>query len=221
MPIGAQFNGWSLTACIGSLRHAPWANLIYKTSRGGADPKTQDYFQTTLSVIEPHLSYSVWSFPCQHFFVINIRSYRLSSRWIRTSEAKLSLYPVATLVWDWSVLGTLQGWWVTGRMLVVLFLRVGTSRRQQTLWTVCHLPCHQSLVLPSWPGGILFILAIRETTLYKGGEVWELDLSNFESIKLFADKFEREGGGKLDLLIENSAISTRSYSTTKDGWEST
>ena len=51
--------------------------------------------------------------------------------------------------------------------------------------------------------------------------MWELDLSNFESIKLFADKFEREGGGKLDLLIENSAISTRSYSTTKDGWEST
>lgn len=64
-------------------------------------------------------------------------------------------------------------------------------------------------------------LAIHKTTTYRGGEVWQIDLADFASISAFVDKFEKEGGGHLDILIENSGMIARTYSTTKDGWEST
>ncbi|KAH8116173.1 hypothetical protein DFH11DRAFT_1725674 [Phellopilus nigrolimitatus] len=65
------------------------------------------------------------------------------------------------------------------------------------------------------------LTSIRETSGYEGGEVWAIDLMDFASISAFADKFEKEGGGRLDLLVENSGISTTEYRQTKDGWEST
>ena len=61
--------------------------------------------------------------------------------------------------------------------------------------------------------------AIHETTSYRGGEVWEVDLTSFASVKAFAERFGKEGGGHLDLLIENAGINTREYNTTGDGWE--
>ena len=48
-----------------------------------------------------------------------------------------------------------------------------------------------------------------------------IDLMDFESISAFASRFEKEGGGSLDLLIENSGIHTWNYYTTDDGWERT
>lgn len=38
-------------------------------------------------------------------------------------------------------------------------------------------------------------------------------------MKRFADKFDRDGG-RLDILVENAAISKPKYEATKDGWES-
>ena len=48
-----------------------------------------------------------------------------------------------------------------------------------------------------------------------------IDLMDFESISAFASRFEKEGGGSLDLLIENSGIATSKYTKSKHGWEST
>ena len=42
---------------------------------------------------------------------------------------------------------------------------------------------------------------------------------SFASVKAFAERFGKEGGGHLDLLIENAGINTREYNTTEDGWE--
>jgi len=64
------------------------------------------------------------------------------------------------------------------------------------------------------------LASIQATTGFSGAEVWEVDLANFSSIKLFADRFESEGGDSLDLLIMNAGISTFVYSQTADGWES-
>ncbi|KZO94474.1 short-chain dehydrogenase [Calocera viscosa TUFC12733] len=50
---------------------------------------------------------------------------------------------------------------------------------------------------------------------------WQLDLSDPESVKAFADKFEREGGGKLDILIENAAVGLFSWKRAVTGWEQT
>ena len=50
-------------------------------------------------------------------------------------------------------------------------------------------------------------------------EVWEVDLANFSSIRAFADRFENEGGGQLDLLVMNSGVTTGEFKKTTDGWE--
>jgi len=50
-------------------------------------------------------------------------------------------------------------------------------------------------------------------------EVWEIDQTSFASIRVFVDRFEREGGGKLDLLVLNAGVAQRAYGVTDDGWE--
>jgi NAD(P)-dependent dehydrogenase (short-subunit alcohol dehydrogenase family) len=49
--------------------------------------------------------------------------------------------------------------------------------------------------------------------------VWQLDLASFASVKAFAERFEREGGGRLDLLLLNAAVELPVFEQTKDGWE--
>ncbi|KAJ7762987.1 hypothetical protein B0H16DRAFT_504467 [Mycena metata] len=50
-------------------------------------------------------------------------------------------------------------------------------------------------------------------------EVWIVDLADFASVKQFCDKFEREDGRRLDILVLNAAILAEKYEPTKDGWE--
>lgn len=50
--------------------------------------------------------------------------------------------------------------------------------------------------------------------------MWALDLSSFASIRAFADRFEREGRKRLDLLVLNAGINTEKYAKTEDGYES-
>jgi NAD(P)-dependent dehydrogenase (short-subunit alcohol dehydrogenase family) len=59
---------------------------------------------------------------------------------------------------------------------------------------------------------------LQAETGYAKGELWLVDLADFDSIKRFADKFESDGG-RSDILVENTAISTGTYNATKDGWE--
>ncbi|KAJ7254322.1 short-chain dehydrogenase [Mycena haematopus] len=49
-------------------------------------------------------------------------------------------------------------------------------------------------------------------------EVWILDLTDFASVRHFADKFEQDGG-RLDILVANAAVMLPKYEATKDGWE--
>ncbi|KAK7048238.1 hypothetical protein R3P38DRAFT_3307133 [Favolaschia claudopus] len=52
----------------------------------------------------------------------------------------------------------------------------------------------------------------------KNLEVWTIDLSDFGSVRRFADKWEQEGG-RLDILVANAAVILPKYEATKDGWE--
>lgn len=49
-------------------------------------------------------------------------------------------------------------------------------------------------------------------------EVWQLDLADFESVKRFSEKVNKELD-RLDILLENAGMSTEKWSTTGDGWE--
>ena len=64
------------------------------------------------------------------------------------------------------------------------------------------------------------LAAIHETTSYRGGEIWKVDMMSFASMKSFVDKFEREGGGHLDMLILCSGIATFAYQVSEQGYES-
>ncbi|EJT99841.1 NADP-binding protein [Dacryopinax primogenitus] len=48
---------------------------------------------------------------------------------------------------------------------------------------------------------------------------WEVDLASFDSVRLFAERFEKEGGGRLHLLVANAGVSLPWYEKTEDGWE--
>lgn len=61
---------------------------------------------------------------------------------------------------------------------------------------------------------------IRKETGFAAVEGWSLELSDFSSVKAFADRFEKEGGD-LDFLVENAAVARYDYILTQDGFEET
>ncbi|KAJ3854745.1 hypothetical protein EV368DRAFT_80337 [Lentinula lateritia] len=63
---------------------------------------------------------------------------------------------------------------------------------------------------------------IERDTGYTKAETWLLDLNRFASVQAFADRYEKEGGGRLDILVENAAItSAQTYEKTEDGYMKT
>ncbi|KAJ7066265.1 hypothetical protein C8F01DRAFT_981737 [Mycena amicta] len=60
--------------------------------------------------------------------------------------------------------------------------------------------------------------ALDSTRGYQNAELWIVELSDFESVKRFADKFEADGG-RLDILVENAAMATNTFQSGEDGLE--
>src|ERR1700761_3536729 len=67
---------------------------------------------------------------------------------------------------------------------------------------------------------IFAMTAIAADTGYKS-ECWTLDLASFKSVSAFVDRFEKEGGGRLDILLENAGVALRKFDPTPDGWDQT
>ncbi|KAJ7466908.1 hypothetical protein FB451DRAFT_1483757 [Mycena latifolia] len=61
---------------------------------------------------------------------------------------------------------------------------------------------------------------LKAETGSQNSELWIIDRADFASVKRFAHKFEQDGG-RLDILVENAAITSTKYEATKDGWEAT
>ena len=49
-------------------------------------------------------------------------------------------------------------------------------------------------------------------------EYWSLELSEFASVRAFADRFEKDGGD-LDILVANAAVATYDFVLTSDGYD--
>ncbi|THV00232.1 NAD(P)-binding protein [Dendrothele bispora CBS 962.96] len=62
---------------------------------------------------------------------------------------------------------------------------------------------------------------IQEETKFPHIEAWTMDLSDFTSVKAFADRAEKELE-RIDYLVENAGVAHPGrYKITKDGWEET
>ncbi|KAJ7132355.1 hypothetical protein C8R44DRAFT_698819 [Mycena epipterygia] len=80
-------------------------------------------------------------------------------------------------------------------------------------------PARIILACRSQSRGQAAIEKLKTDTGYANAELWIIDLADFESVKRFADKFEKDGG-RLDILVENAAFAAMNgYEATKDGWE--
>ncbi|KZO98824.1 NAD(P)-binding protein [Calocera viscosa TUFC12733] len=50
-------------------------------------------------------------------------------------------------------------------------------------------------------------------------ECWEVNLAVFDSVKALVDRFAKQGGGKLDLLVLNAGVAGGVWNETPEGWE--
>lgn len=51
-------------------------------------------------------------------------------------------------------------------------------------------------------------------------EPWVIDLTDFKTVSDFADRYEKEGNGQLDVLVMNAGINVAGkYSKDESGWE--
>ncbi|KAF7345408.1 WW domain-containing oxidoreductase [Mycena venus] len=106
---------------------------------------------------------------------------------------------------------------LTGQTVLVLGANTGIGF-EATKHFASMNPQRLILACRSQSRGQAAIDKLKAHTGYSKAELWLVDLANFDSVKQFADKFEREGG-RLDILVENAAIAADHYEGTKDGWE--
>jgi len=106
---------------------------------------------------------------------------------------------------------------LTGKTVIVVGANTGLGF-EATRHFATMSPSRLILACRSQSKGQAAIDKLKAATGYSKAELWIIDLADFDSVKQFADKFERDGG-RLDILVENAAIGTDKYKPTKDGWE--
>ncbi|KAJ7132349.1 hypothetical protein C8R44DRAFT_698800 [Mycena epipterygia] len=107
---------------------------------------------------------------------------------------------------------------LTGKTVVVLGANTGLGFEATKHFAAMN-PARLILACRNQSKGEAAIEKLKAATGYAKAEVWLIDLADFESVKQFADKFEKDGG-RLDILVENAATFATRYEPTKDGWES-
>ncbi|KAL4250005.1 NAD(P)-binding domain superfamily protein [Abortiporus biennis] len=61
---------------------------------------------------------------------------------------------------------------------------------------------------------------IKNETGYEKTESWPIELTDFSTVRAFAERFEKEDV-PLDILLNNAAVAIPKYEKTVDGWETT
>ncbi|KAJ7623735.1 hypothetical protein FB45DRAFT_798042, partial [Roridomyces roridus] len=107
---------------------------------------------------------------------------------------------------------------LTGKTVLVLGANTGLGFEAAQHFARMN-PGRVILACRSQSKGQAALEKLKAATGYEQAELWIVDLADFESVKKFVDKFERDGG-RLDILIANAAAATFTYEATKDGWES-
>ncbi|KAJ7838051.1 hypothetical protein B0H13DRAFT_2677621 [Mycena leptocephala] len=106
---------------------------------------------------------------------------------------------------------------LTGKTVIVLGANTGLGFEATKHFATMN-PGRLILACRSQSKGQAAVDRLKAATGYSKAELWIIDLADFESVKQFAHKFERDGG-RLDILVENAALANFDYEATKDGWE--
>ncbi|KAJ7089881.1 hypothetical protein B0H15DRAFT_939144 [Mycena belliarum] len=106
---------------------------------------------------------------------------------------------------------------LTGKTVVVLGANTGLGFEATKHFATMN-PGRLILACRNQSKGQAAVERLKAATGYAKAELRLIDLADFASVRSFADKFEKDGG-RLDILVENAAVSADTYEATKDGWE--
>ncbi|KAF7419527.1 hypothetical protein PC9H_002118 [Pleurotus ostreatus] len=106
---------------------------------------------------------------------------------------------------------------LTGKVVLVVGANTGLGWEAARHFATMN-PARLLLACRSKERGTAAIERIKEVTGFERAELLLVDLSSFDSVKAFADRFEQEVE-RLDILVNNAAVSLPRYEDTEDGWE--
>ncbi|KAJ7780255.1 hypothetical protein DFH07DRAFT_1026479 [Mycena maculata] len=106
---------------------------------------------------------------------------------------------------------------LTGKTVLVLGANIGIGFEAAKHFATMN-PGKLILACRSQSKGQAAVEKLKAATGYAKAELWIIDLADFESVRQFADKFERDGG-RLDIFVANAAVALLKYEATKNGWE--
>ncbi|KAF4607506.1 hypothetical protein EYR38_001578 [Pleurotus pulmonarius] len=106
---------------------------------------------------------------------------------------------------------------LTGKVVLVVGANTGLGWEAAKHFATMN-PARLLLACRSKERGTAAVERIKEATGFDRVELLLVDLSSFDSVKAFADRFDQEVE-RLDILVNNAAVSLPKYEDTKDGWE--
>jgi len=109
---------------------------------------------------------------------------------------------------------------LTGKTVVVVGANVGLGLEAARHFATMN-PGRLILACRNLEKATSAVEDIRATTGCRTLEAWVVDLSDFKTVSAFADRYAKDGGDRLDLLVMNAGINTFNYRQTVDGWETT
>jgi len=109
---------------------------------------------------------------------------------------------------------------LTGKTVIVVGANVGLGFEAAKKFATMN-PAKLILACRSQSKGDEAVAEIEKSTGTTVAQCWAVDLANFKTISAFANRFEKEGGGRLDILVANAAVALMKFESTPDGWEST
>ncbi|KAF8235600.1 short-chain dehydrogenase [Tricholoma matsutake] len=107
---------------------------------------------------------------------------------------------------------------LTGKTVMVVGANTGLGFEASKHFARMN-PARLVLTARSPSKGRAAVERIKQETGCQSVELGNLDLSRFSSVKEFADKFLKDDG-RLDILVQNAAVSPAGYEESSDGWES-
>ncbi|KAJ8482941.1 hypothetical protein ONZ45_g14774 [Pleurotus djamor] len=106
---------------------------------------------------------------------------------------------------------------LTGKVVIVTGANTGIGFEAAKHFATMN-PAKLILACRNKEKGEAALQRLKEATKFECAELWTLDLLSFESVKAFADRFDKEVG-TLDYLVTNAAMGTASYRESEDGYE--